>query len=363
MKLLLLDPGWDHTPFLVRELARANFDVTLATPIPPDSFLTAYCRQVPGPWSAQDPAAFSALMATWEADLVIPLSEDIMGALWKLPPDVISKVFPATTPLQRGAFADRTQMYALAGVAGVPVPKMTIIQSESDLVDVLASMGTPLVLRGTQGLAGLQVKIVSSLEEAREAFRDLVQFSPGPPFAQQFVEGRRFLVGGLFHHGEVLQYFAQTTIEAVRPPTGPSIRVRSVQDERLISHTKRIFSALSWTGLACAEFMQGADGEYRFLEINPRPWAAIYAAHCCGVPLLRTFADYLRGEATIRRSNYAESRDVVLFPQYLSAKVSSGRFPRWGDVPYYLRSMLDAPWGSPHLLLHLLRRAFWSRRG
>jgi biotin carboxylase len=348
----------------VRELARGGFEVTLATPLPPETrFLSRYCRQIPAPWSPQDPLAFAGLISDNQSDLVLPLSEDIMGALWKLPRELTSRVFPATTPLQQQALSDRTQMYALATSAGVPVPGMAALGSEHDLEAALSELGSPIVLRGTQGLAGLQVKIVDTVDVARTAYRQLTEFSPGAPFAQEFVKGRRFLVGGLFHEGEMLQYFAQTTVEAIRPPTGPSIRIRSVYDQDLIRYTDQVFRALSWTGLACAEFMQGSDGKFKFLEINPRPWAAIYAAHCCGVPLLRTFSEYLLGDRSRRQSDYIRSREVVLFPQYLSARIAAEQFPSWRDVPSYLASLRGAPWGSPPLLLHMLRRAFWSRKG
>lgn len=364
MKLLLLDAGWDHTPYLVRELAREKFDVTLATPAPPDRwFLSRYCRQIKAPWSFQGVEEFAKLIDQSDADRILPLSEDIMDTLWRLPEGQTSRLFPPTTPLQRELLRDRTKMYEFASSCGLPIPRMMALGGPQDIAVASRLYGPKFVLRGTRGLAGLQVKLVSGESEAADAYEQLIRDSPGAPFAQEYIEGRRFLVGGLFHEGSTLQIFSQTTVEAIRPPTGPSIRVRSVMDPVLLKHTKSVFRGLSWTGLACAEFMRGQDGEYRFLEINPRPWAAIYAAHCCGIPLLRAFARYLRGDRTIHPVSVPDGRDVVLFPQFFSARVASGDFPRMQDLRYYVEALRGAPWKSPHLLIHLLRRVLWSRKG
>lgn len=364
MKLLLLDAGWDHTPYLVRELAREKFDVTLATPAAPDRwFLARYCHQIAAPWSSQGTEAFAELLDRSDADLILPLSEDIMDMLWKLPEHQTRRLFPPTTPLQRELLRDRTKMYEFASSCGLPVPRMMALNDERDLQVASRSFGAQFVLRGTRGLAGLQVKLIRGVTEAADAYEQLRRDSPGAPFAQEYIEGPRYLVGGLFHKGSTLQMFSQTTVEALRPPTGPSIRIKSVMDPVLWTHTKSVFRGLSWTGLACAEFIRDRSGEYRFLEINPRPWAAIYAAHFCGVPLLRTFALYLKGDRTVHPMEVPDARDVVLFPQFISARVASEDFPRMRDLRYYMAALKGAPWSSPALLLHLLRRVFWSRKG
>lgn len=364
MKLLLLDAGWDHTPYLVRELARENFDVTLAAPGARDRwFLSRYCKQIAAPWSASETGVFAELIDRSDADLILPLSEDIMEALWSLPESQSRRLFPPTTQLQRELLRDRTKMYAFASSCGVPVPGMMALEDERDLHVALKSYGSPFVLRGTRGLAGLQVRLVHDARQAADAYSQLQRDSPGAPFAQEYINGRRYLVGGLFHEGATLQLFSQTTVEALRPPTGPSIRIKSVADPVLWDYTKQVFRGLAWTGLACAEFMRDRNGEYRFLEINPRPWAAIYAAHCCGVPLLRTFAKYLKGDRAEYPIEVVDCKEVVLFPQFISARVASGDFPTMREFHYYTAALKGAPWRSPALLLHLLRRAFWSRSG
>jgi len=363
MKILALDPGWDHTPYLVAELAKAGIEVVLATTLPEERyFLQRYCKQLPAPWAAGSHDFYARLLRDQQADLVLPLSEEIMEVIWQLPENLTQRVFPQTTPLQRTLLGDRTQMYAFIEAQGVPIPRMMALGDRDEVPAALEALGSPMVLRGTQGLAGLQVMIVRDVHEAQRAYDDLVPRSPGPPFAQAFAMGRRCLIGGLFDRGQALQLFSQTTVESLRPPTGPSIRVRSLRDPKLERYAERIFAALEWDGLACAEFIQDSQGDYRFLEINPRPWAAIYAAHNCGVPLLRTFAAYLRGERAPRRIEFPDGKEVVLFPQFISARLAAGEFGRLRDVGSYLRSLRGAPWSRPMLVLHMLRRAMWSRR-
>lgn len=364
MKVLALDPGWDHTPYLVAELVRAGIDVVLATTLPAERyFLQRYCKQLAIPWSAGNQKFFEKLLREQPADIVLPLSEDIMELIWQMPVELTQHVFPKTTPAQRIMLGDRTQLYRLVEQQGVPIPKMLPLSDRTDITTALAELGGPMVLRGTQGLAGLQVLIVHTLSDAEIAYDLLLQRSPGPPFAQEFVSGRRCLIGGLFDRGKALQLFSQTTIEAIRPPTGPSIRVRSLYDPLLIDYAERIFGALGWDGLACAEFIQGPSGSYKFLEVNPRPWAAIYAANNCGVPLLSSFAQFLLGDRSVRRSDFPDGKEVVLFPQFISARLTAHEFGRLRDAQAYLQMVKDMPWNRPTLLLHMLRRALWSRIG
>ena len=113
MKILALDPGWDHTPYLVAELAKAGIEVVLATTLPEERyFLQRYCKQLPAPWAAGSHDFYARLLRDQQADLVLPLSEEIMEVIWQLPENLTQRVFPQTTPLQRTLLGDRTQMYA-----------------------------------------------------------------------------------------------------------------------------------------------------------------------------------------------------------------------------------------------------------
>lgn len=360
MRVTLLDPNWDQSAHLAAHLSSAGIEVTLVSSRPADRFgLGLYCKQVIPPHGVSDTAFLQDLLKNSKADLVLPLGEDLMDIIWKMPAELTTRIYPQTSAEQRAALTDRRNMYELVTAAGVPTPRLVSIEGPDALEQVISELGLPLVLRGTQGLAGEQVRVVHTREEAVESYRMLQGRSPEPPFAQAYVSGRRCLFGGLFENGRMLQWFSQQTIESLSP-TGPSLRVQSLKDPVLTSYAEKIFASLRWTGLACAEFIKSDAGDgYYFLEVNPRPWAAIQAAHYCGVPLMRSFARRLLGHEQISQPDFANGKQVTLFPQFIVARMRT-RAKKAGDWRAYLQAVRGAPWRHPGLLAYFLRRIWWT---
>jgi predicted ATP-grasp superfamily ATP-dependent carboligase len=361
-KVLLLDRDWAQTAYLAVSLTKAGMDVTLVSTRPREPWgLGRYCRLIRAPHDIDDPLFLRDLLEKEPADVILPLCESTQMLLWDLPAELTTNVHPCTNPHQRKLLSDRRAMYEFVASVDVPAPELTNLLDETEIESAGQRLGLPMVLRGTQGFAGGQVRVATDLASAISAYRDLRDSSPEPPFAQAFVTGQRCLIGGLFDRGRMLQWFSQTTVEATWA-TGPSIRVQSVRDPRLTSYAQRLFEGLEWTGLACAEFMRDEAGEYYFLEINPRPWAAIQAAHCCGVPLLDMFADHILGKSPAIQIEFPRDKEVALFPQFIAARVRARRLGSWRDVSICLRSLANAPWRHPGLLLHFLRTIWWGAR-
>lgn len=363
MKILVLDSGMNQTAYLLAELAGAGHQCTIAAPRLPDPRgIGRYAREIEMPpiESAALRPFVESLLSGESFDVVLPTIEPLQQLVWSLPSPLSSRVFPAASAQQQALIEDRRALYAFVEKFGVPVPRDRPIVGEADLQSALDEFGFPCVLRGTQGVAGEQVKICKDATQAQAAYRQLLALSPQPPFVQQYVDGRRSLIGGLFSKGRMLQFFSQTTIEACPAPAGPSVRVRSLRDPVLTEHARTIFEAFAWDGLACAEFIQLGRGDYRFLEINPRPWAAIQAAHYCGVPLLNDFVGFLGGRMPPPQRDFADGIECTLFPAFFTARIRSGAFPRLADLPAYLQSMRAAPWSEPPLLRSFARLIWWT---
>ena len=348
---------------MVAELSRAGVETVVASPVLSNPRgLGRYCRQIQSP-PIEDPAYLRFLtkvIGAERADLTLPTCESIQQMLWDAQLDGSAHMFPSTTPLQRQLLCNRLTLYQFIAELGVSSPRVEPIDQESDLEAVIEKLGLPCVLRGTQGTSGIQVRIASNMAEAIAAYQELRISSPEPPFAQQYAYGRRCLIGGLFDHGRPLQWFSQTTVESCPAPTGPSVRVRSLRDPVLTERADRIFRALAWDGLACAEFIQQPDGEYQFLEINPRAWAAIRAADDCGVPLLRLFVDYLLGRQPSPPKSFPDGQECTLFPAFLAARLRAGAFPRAADLRAYSQALAAAPWTQPGLMRYFLRVLWWN---
>lgn len=365
LKILVLDNDWIQTGYLVAELSRANIEVILASPSQRSSrMLRRYCRHVQTP-AVTDPGYtefLRALSAREDADFVYAACDPAQHALWTSEELLPGNIFPQTAPWQRDLLTDRRQCYEFVSRLGLLTPRMLSIPDIQAAESVVATLGLPCIIRGTQGCGGSQVNLVCSADQARTAYKILAQTSPGCPFGQEFVAGQRCLIGGLFHQGTALQLFSQCTLEAV-DPTGPSIRVRSLCDPVLTDRAKQLFGALRWDGLACAEFIRTDAGQYFFLEINARPWAAIRAAHRCGIPLLRQFAQYLTGRYTGKPRAYPHGKDCTLFPAFFMARIRSARFPRVKDLKAYWQATMAAPWTQLALLRHHLHLIRWSFSG
>jgi hypothetical protein len=58
----------------------------------------------------------------------------------------------------------------------------------------------------------------------------------------------------------------------------------------LLEEAYKVFAALKYTGLGHVEFVrEGPDGEFKFLELNPRVWGSIGIARYAGVDLFSAY--------------------------------------------------------------------------
>jgi len=363
-RVMLLDLNWKQTPYVAAALAASGIATTLITTLRPDHLgLGHYCTQIQSP-TPHSPDYLSFLrqqIAIFRPDLLIPLCEPIMELLWDLDPQLDVPVYPPMTEELRSVLRDRRRFYERAAALGIPVPPWMPIGSPADLVEAARQFGYPLVLRGTRGLAGSQVRVVSSAAQALVALGELNSESPGQPFAQAFIKGPRHLVGGYFSRGEAIRLFAQETIHQHPAVTGPSIRVRACTDEALIQSTRALVSDLGWSGMACLEFIRDDHGRFVLMEMNPRPWAALEVAERSGAGICRAFAESLAGRPVGPLHGYRVGGSQVVLEGFLLARSpGTGVWPalktlrprEWVDC---LRAV---PWGRPRLALHVLRRLY-----
>ena len=361
---MLLDLNWKQTPYLAAALAGSGIATTLVTTLRPDHLgLGHYCSQImsPGPHSPAYLPFLRQQIANVRPDLLIPLCEPIMELLWDLEPQLEIPVYPAMTEDLRSVLRDRRRFYERAAALGIPVPPWMPVSGPADLEEAAGRFGYPLVLRGTRGLAGSQVRIVRSQREAGVALGELNSESPGQPFAQAFIKGPRHLVGGFFSQGEAIRLFAQETIDQHPAVTGPSIRVRACTDETLIRSTRALVANLGWSGMACVEFIREESGRFVLMEMNPRPWAALEVAERRGADICRAFAESLAGRPVGPLRGYrVRGSDVVLEGFVLARRRGTGIWPTLRTLG--LRDWLDCgravPWRRPWLALHVLRRIY-----
>jgi predicted ATP-grasp superfamily ATP-dependent carboligase len=103
---------------------------------------------------------------------------------------------------------------------------------------------------------------------------------------------------------------------AVRPTAsnGGSAGVPTL--DQVVASALRTFESLNISGLASVDFIRRPNGDFAFLEINPRPWGSIGAARDAGVDLFTPLADLLRGTRREPDLAYDVGVSSSVFPLY-----------------------------------------------
>lgn len=362
-RVMLVDLNWRHTGYLAAALHEAGFETLLVSTGLPDRIgLGHYCAQVRSPYhpSREYIPFVREQIARFRPDWVIPLGEPLLEMFWNLDPPLSAPTYPPTERWQREILLDRRQLYECAAAAAIPIPRWMPLDEPGDLDQAIRRFGIPLVIRGTGGCSGAQVRIVESEADAQAALEEMSRVSAHPPFAQAFVEGERQIIGGLFSRGEMIRSFAQEVMETHPPRTGPSIRVRSLLDGQLEAHARALFRALRWSGIASADFIRNKAGITVLMEVNPRPWGSIEVAERHGAQICGAFAKMLGGRPVASQMPYRAGVECLVAEAFVQAHRQPGFWPTlrtlesrdlWGCA-------LALPWRRPRLALHLLRRMY-----
>ncbi|HEY0195643.1 MAG TPA: ATP-grasp domain-containing protein [Kofleriaceae bacterium] len=351
-RVALLDEGWAQTIELAMALKDRDHDIIVITA----NGRSQLFRQHGIDWQC-GPELGSPALAPWleeritagAFDHVLPLTERWAYTLWDLAPAWADRVYPATAPWQRALLRDKLTMSEHVAAHGVAIPWQRRLAAEADLELDLAAL--PVVVKAARGAGGTQVHIV---ETAADLARARAAVARGGDWGvQELIPGPTFLVGGVFQRGRAIRQYAAEKVEQYPTRTGPAIRLRSASDPRLLALAARVIGALDWTGFASVDFVRAADGDYRFLEVNPRPWGSLSAARLAGVDLFTPFAELLAGGSPAADLAFADGHDCRIFPRYLLAPAYRGL----GGALHAVRDWLGPAgrdWRSPSFVRYAL---------
>lgn len=293
-------------------------------------------------------------------DTVMLLSDDHIIRTWRENPPWASLASPSVPKEYRHFYEDKHALVAFVESLGVPVPKTVPMQSADDVAidSVIEALGLPLVVKGSQGAGGQQVRICRSRADVRAAMEALQRMTGRYPALQEFIQGPAFQAVGLFEHGAPIHFWTAEKIAIYPPEKGPAIALRSHFDERLSAASMTLFAGLRADGFAGADFMRGPDGHYRFLECDPRLWGSYAFASRLDMDLIGSWCKQLQGEAMPVSMDFPCNRSWAKMPEYLFVDPNSRSS--------ILRRMLDPlamgswAWSSPYLLKMQLRRTAWA---
>jgi D-aspartate ligase len=184
---------------------------------------------------------------------------------------------------------------------GVSAPKCWLLEREGDLSLVLQEVTYPCVLkpvashhwhrgRNWQLVGGRKAVCVISEKELVAEYGSIVR-ADSQVLVEEAVQGSdECLVIAACYLDRQSQYVAGfNTQKLVQTPEGfgTGCIVQTVDRSRLFGPTVRLLQEMHFSGIAEVEYKwDAAGGEYKLIEINPRPWDQHRLGNACGVDLI-----------------------------------------------------------------------------
>jgi acetyl/propionyl-CoA carboxylase alpha subunit len=189
--------------------------------------------------------------------------------------------FVGPSPEAIASMGSKIEAKALMDAAGVPVLPGATVTDETDLAEVAASIGFPLLVKAAFGGGGRGMRVVhdsAGLDEAVSGARREAAsaFGDGTVFLERFVVDPRHVEVQILGdtHGEVVHLFErecsiqrryQKIVEEC-----PSPAVDDALRAELGAAAVAAGKAIGYTGAGTVEFVLDRDGRFFFLEVNTR---------------------------------------------------------------------------------------------
>lgn len=186
----------------------------------------------------------------------------------------------------------KSAMARFALSLGVPVPDWVHVDDADAALRTAGEMGYPIVLKGEQGNGGSQVVICNNAQALQDGLHKLRRHET---VLQRHIAGRNWACGAFFHRGVLTHVHAYEIIEQHPAGLGAATFIRHEQAPAMVQALRAMGGALRWTGYLQADFIRDAQGNFWFLEINPRPWGSITAAEAAGTPIFAPLVETLSG--------------------------------------------------------------------
>lgn len=164
--------------------------------------------------------------------------------------------------------------------AGLPVAKGSgrPISDEAEALSMAEKIGYPVMIKAAAGGGGIGMQVVNSGDEFESALR-LCQgrahsaFGDDRVFVEKFIEGAQHIEFQILGDGSKAVHFGERFCSIQRRhqkiiEEGPwlSEEVRKELGSKVVAGAE----AVGYKGLATFEFLRDSDGEFYFLEVNPR---------------------------------------------------------------------------------------------
>ena len=251
----------------------------------------------------------------------------------------------------------RYGLLVLARQRGIPVPDTAVINSVSDLAAWHKEHPLPWVLKSDGSWAGMGVRVVTSLSDAVDAFKEMSSpvragkvigqalfewdfFWLRPWFkaerciisAQQHIAGNAANCALACWEGEVL---ASVAVEVVvtRSNNGPASVVRVIDGNEMVEAARQVVRACHMTGLVGFDFvLEAGTGTAFMVEMNPRAVPLCHIPLGPGRDLVQAMLEQITGASRKPRDRGDRTRSYHLLSGHVGGvpwqSPARGRLPR-----------------------------------
>jgi predicted ATP-grasp superfamily ATP-dependent carboligase len=324
---------------------------------------TRYAKVVSSPDSRSQPEALLAFLLKLGRELegravLFPTRDDDLVFLdryrGQLEP-YFSLVMPRSEVLE--ACLNKWETYQWAVKTRVAAPKAWTIEDAGGLESVIEEVTYPCVLKavaahhwrkgGNWELVGARKAIAIASPEELCAEYAAIARADSRALIQEMVTGPddRLLIAACYMSKDSRWVAGFNTQKILQIPEGfgTGCIVQSVARPEIFAPTARLLEAMGYSGVAEVEYkLDAATGEYKLIEINPRPWDQHRLGNAAGVDLMY-FA-------------YCEHAGL---PMPAAPPVTPGH--KWIAEDTFLTAAIRSPWQYAPKLGTLLRLARGKR--
>ena len=285
----------------VRALGRAGWTVGVGSPTPggPASrsrFATSWHEvPLPGDGDGFDDRVRRAVDGA-SAEVVVAAGDDWMLALAAAGPSLGARVAHASLATLLRA-VDKRSLTDAALEGGLAAPRTSTASEEAVSRWAGPAVVKPRLHWSPGRMSSPRVDaVLATTPEAIESAAAAVRATGGEPVLQEPVSGELMALAGVFVDGRLVGRVQQRALR-VHPTMGISSRAETVAvDEALAAGVVRMLTALDWFGLAQVQFLRGADGVPKVIDLNGRFYGSMALAAAAGVNLPDLLARATTGE-------------------------------------------------------------------
>lgn len=280
MRVFVTDADYKHALGAVRSLGSRGIEVVAGSSVRhAQSFFSRYCRERVVYPSPSNEEAFVSFLGDYlrrkRVDVLLPIGYDcsVLASRHRSELSEHARI-PIASRDRMEVAADKRRSADFARGLGIPVPR--VYDSPSEV------RSFPVVTKDSWGQG--TVRYVNSRSE-------LQSIAGRTTLIEEYVPGDGYGFHALLRNGEPRAIFMHRRIREFPVTGGASTAAESVFDPRLKDLGLNLLTALGWNGVAMVEFKRDRrDGEFKFMEVNPKFWGSMELAIAAGVdfPYLAT---------------------------------------------------------------------------